>query len=167
MSANEVVKGNRPYLFKPNSAETYTFEEESTMLYAKNNGSRLNLSKQTATFDFYGTYATIGASEPNEMLFMYGGQICPNSIASDDVLGPYRWYIKVTGNAINDGYSQIRIGVIEKDGDATPTDIADIEEGAAEIEGYYSLDGKKMERPAKGVNIVRYTNGTTRKLYIK
>ena len=167
MSANEVVKGNRPYLFKPNSAKTYTFEEESTMLYAKNNGSRLNLSKQTATFDFYGTYATIGASEPNEMLYMYGGQICPNSIASDDVLGPYRWYIKVTGNAIKEGYSQIRIRFIENDEDDAPTDIADIQENSTEIEGYYSLDGKKMERPAKGVNIVRYTNGTTRKLYIK
>ena len=167
MSEGETVKGNRPYLFEPNSADTYTFEQESTTIYAKNESSRLNLSKNTSTYDFYGTYDYKQATKGMEWLWMSADGYISWNATSAARIRPYRWYILVTGNDINDGYSQLRIGVIEKDEDAAPTDIADIEEGAAKIEGYYSLDGKKMDCPAKGLNIVRYTNGTSRKLYIK
>ena len=37
----------------------------------------------------------------------------------------------------------------------------------ADIEGIFSLDGRRLQTPQRGINIVRYTDGTSRKLLIK
>ncbi len=36
-----------------------------------------------------------------------------------------------------------------------------------DIDAYYSLDGARYTRPVKGVNIVRYTDGSSRKMMVK
>ena len=30
--------------------------------------------------------------------------------------------------------------------------------------GYYDLQGRKLNKPQKGINIIRYSDGTTRKI---
>ena len=37
----------------------------------------------------------------------------------------------------------------------------------SEIEGIYTLGGMKVEHPVKGVNIIKYTDGRTKKIYVK
>ncbi|MCD8210883.1 MAG: leucine-rich repeat domain-containing protein [Prevotella sp.] len=37
----------------------------------------------------------------------------------------------------------------------------------AEVTGYYTIDGKAMDAPQKGVNIVKYSNGSTKKVLVK
>ncbi len=37
----------------------------------------------------------------------------------------------------------------------------------AEIVGYYTTDGKKISQPQHGINVVRYSDGTTRKVLVK
>ena len=32
---------------------------------------------------------------------------------------------------------------------------------------WYSLDGKKFSKPQKGINIIKYSDGTTRKVLMK
>ncbi len=32
---------------------------------------------------------------------------------------------------------------------------------------WYSLDGKKLDKPQRGINILRYANGTTRKIMVR
>ncbi|MBR4757194.1 MAG: hypothetical protein IK084_00140 [Bacteroidaceae bacterium] len=32
---------------------------------------------------------------------------------------------------------------------------------------WYSLDGKKLSKPQRGINIIRYSDGSTRKVLIK
>ncbi|MCI7424411.1 MAG: hypothetical protein MSS89_04175 [Prevotella sp.] len=45
------------------------------------------------------------------------------------------------------------------------TDIKQVDnEGANVVTGYYSLDGQRLNAPAKGITIVRYADGTTRKV---
>ncbi len=36
-----------------------------------------------------------------------------------------------------------------------------------EIVGYYSIEGKQLNAPQHGINILRYSDGTTKKLYVK
>lgn len=36
-----------------------------------------------------------------------------------------------------------------------------------EIEGYYTLEGRKLQQPERGINIIRYSDGTVRKVLIK
>ncbi|MGI6223593.1 MAG: Omp28-related outer membrane protein [Prevotella sp.] len=39
--------------------------------------------------------------------------------------------------------------------------------GEPVVEGYYNLRGQRLAQPEKGVNIVKYSNGTTRKMIIR
>ena len=36
-----------------------------------------------------------------------------------------------------------------------------------DVEGYYDLNGCKYRTPQRGINIVRYTNGTLRKIVVR
>ena len=47
------------------------------------------------------------------------------------------------------------------------TGLSDILSGEKEVEGIYNLQGVRQPRMQKGVNIVRFTDGTTRKVQIK
>ena len=53
----------------------------------------------------------------------------------------------------------------------TPTAIDVIEEEQrgelSPIDGIYTIDGRRIETPQRGVNIIRYQNGTSKKIFIK
>ena len=121
--------------------------------------------------DYYGTYEPYVTQNARELLWMVDGNISPNKNAGAK-LGIYRWYIKVTGNEFNDDYSNFRIGFVV-DGEEDPTSIFAIEdaEGSDEISGIYSVNGTKygttMDDLQKGVNIIRYKNGTSKKVLVK
>ncbi|MBO7137006.1 MAG: leucine-rich repeat domain-containing protein, partial [Bacteroidaceae bacterium] len=49
-----------------------------------------------------------------------------------------------------------------------PDGIKSIENGKLIIENdVYDLNGRKLDKPQKGINIIRYSDGTTRKVLIK
>ncbi|MCD8290392.1 MAG: hypothetical protein LUC91_02695 [Prevotella sp.] len=35
------------------------------------------------------------------------------------------------------------------------------------VSSYYTIDGKQINAPTKGINIVRYSDGTTKKIMVK
>ena len=47
--------------------------------------------------------------------------------------------------------------------DGSASGIKNIEE-QDEVEGYYSLDGKRLQKPQRGVNIVKTKSGRTKKI---
>ncbi len=47
------------------------------------------------------------------------------------------------------------------------TDITDLITNPTTIEGYYTIDGKRISTPAKGVNVVKYADGSTKKIFVK
>lgn len=53
------------------------------------------------------------------------------------------------------------------DDDPKPTGIKDVNGGVNTAERYYSLDGKCIATPQRGLNIIRMSDGTTRKIVIK
>ena len=89
--------------------------------------------------------------------------------------------ITSTGNATDD-YTVSLKNVVLTDPQATryPADDAqaqlsqDVIDGIYEfyeiyesIESYYDLNGRKIDKPQKGVNIIQYSDGTMRKVMIK
>ena len=55
--------------------------------------------------------------------------------------------------------------IINTTGDDTGVDyIQDTDKKAVAL---YSVDGKKLDRPTRGVNIIKYSDGSSKKLYIK
>lgn len=51
--------------------------------------------------------------------------------------------------------------------DKNSTGINDITESDKKISAYYTLDGKEIKEPQKGINIVKYANGKTTKVVVK
>lgn len=51
--------------------------------------------------------------------------------------------------------------------DKNSTGINDITENDKKISAYYTLDGKEIKEPQKGINIVKYANGKTTKVVVK
>ena len=93
------------------------------------------------------------------------GQIAWNDNAGRP-LQQYRWFVRVnskTGDA--DADAKISIGFME--GDEETNGINNSQVIYSEIEGIYTLGGMKVEHPVKGVNIIKYTDGRTKKIYVK
>ena len=157
-----VLKANRPYVVVPNKAVTeHEFVAENIeKLYPIDPSSRLNEKTTHFYYDFYGNYKqhVYGA---NEIYAMNGGNIALST--GGNRLGTYRWYIKTT--AISDDYAKPNIMVV---GDGEDVDgINNGQVSCVEIQGIYTLGGVKVEHPVKGVNIIKYTDGRTKKINVK
>ena len=53
------------------------------------------------------------------------------------------------------------------DGDPTPAGIKGINDDDMNVDSYYSIDGKQTATPQRGLNIIRMSDGTTKKTVIK
>ncbi len=161
-----VLKANRPYVIKPKAEMTHVFEAESVTLYGMNNSIRLSMSTSEWDYNFYGTYTTF--KEENQTAKQWiglntNGNYFWNKPSSS--LHRYRWFIKVTANTDNGDYSKLNLVFIEDNDEATDISKKYLDED--EIEGIYTLDGVKVQTPVKGMNIIRFANGKTKKINVK
>jgi len=53
------------------------------------------------------------------------------------------------------------------DSDPKPTGITSVNNNMVKSERYYSLDGKPLAAPQRGINIVKMSDGTTKKVVVK
>ena len=161
-----VLRANKPYLVRVPAAGKYEFIAENVDLKAKQDERIYNLNSSYYDFDFYGTYVSgvVPAAEAYQWLGMnVNGNLYWNATANKSVASSYRWYIKPSVR--EDSYARPNIIVVEGDGDTDGINNAQTAEG--EIQGIYTLGGIKVEHPVKGVNIIKYTDGRTKKIYVK
>lgn len=122
------------------------------------------MSSSEWNYNFYATYDEMGATAANEWYALSGGQVCPSK-NSDSKLGSYRWYIKVTDNEDNPYYAPHTF-LFDDNGELTGISHKYIFD-ENELEGIYTVNGIKQETVTKGVNILKFKNGTTKKVYVK
>ena len=166
MEVNEVLKANRPYILRPKVATgEYVFKAENTMLYAPESTSRKHLETSEFKYDFYGNYVKDYPCGPAYSMYYLGsrGAFSPNGSTSK--LQSYRWYVKVESNDINADAKPV-FEFVEEDGEATGINNTNAE-SADEIEGIYNSNGIRLESKTKGLNIIKYKSGKTKKIYIK
>ena len=53
------------------------------------------------------------------------------------------------------------------DSDPNPTGITNVSNNMVTGERYYSLDGKRLDQPQRGLNIIRMSDGAIRKVIVK
>lgn len=168
IGAGTVMKANRPYVVVAKKVLTdYVFTAENVTLYGQNTGSRLHLGSAEYYYDFYGTYVNpaLNNSEAHTWISLNTrGELFWNKENSS--VRSYRWYIKRSANNDNGDYSKQRFIFVEDDEATTGVRTANADSNL-EVEGIYTVGGVKVEKPVKGVNIIRYTNGKTKKIYIK
>lgn len=158
------LKANRPYVVKPLKEMTdHVFKMQDVDLLAVDESPRLEVGVSEYLYDFYGTYDHFTYANAHEIFFLKNGSLHPNMSNAEMI--PYMWYIKPKKNAINDDYAKVTFEFVEVE---TPTAITVLDANKSnEIEGYYSVNGIKQDGPQKGLNIVKYKNGQTKKVNIK
>ena len=165
LTAGYTLKANKPYIIKPKADGVYEFVAENTTLKAKNTDELLSLATSIYEYDFYGVYDSYGPMAANQWFSLNtNGNLKWNSATQK--LGPYRWYIKPTFTG--DDYANISF-IIEEEGEGDETTTIDqiFYDPNAEIEGFYTVGGIKLDKPVRGLNIVKYTDGRTKKVYVK
>lgn len=163
MEADETLTANRPYVFKAKSASwEQTFTTSGATLCAPATDSRLENSTTANRYDFYGTYATTttlhdDASNHYFYVDYYGEMSWPGSYNVS--VGPYRWYIKATQKGGGAYYAPSFIFTDNSDVTGISNDVE-----FKTVECYYDLKGRKIEKPAKGAYLVKFTDGSVRKV---
>jgi hypothetical protein len=177
LTAGTVLHANKPYVIRPKEAvNDYHFVSsgQNLILKKKTTACVHNLTSGIGDFQFYGTYeatnkdaimAVTGQTEDNLLFWYIGGNTGGLAWGTKEFsgsFGSYRWFFICIAE---DNYAP-SFGFIEDSSEAT--DLNGIEFASdEEIEGYYTLNGVKVQTPAKGVYIVRYNNGVSKKINIK
>ena len=168
-SSGKLLKGDHLYVIKPKEViDNYVFKAENVELLPQETEeiSKKHTETSQYAYDFYGTYVGTEAQKVHDFMALTpSGQIAWNAKAGLK-LGSYRWYIRVAPKGSDDDAdAKITIGFVEDDGNADGINNAQTAE--SEIQGIYTLGGIKVEHPVKGVNIIKYTDGRTKKIYVK
>ena len=74
----------------------------------------------------------------------------------------------VTFTSMKSGSYPTILGIAKK-GYMVPTGIGSVESeaGVREISGIYTINGVKLNAPQRGINIIKYTDGTAKKVMVK
>ena len=115
----------------------------------------------SADYIFTGTYTGVKATKTNTFFALGSGKI---NYCDNVQLGSYRWYMKPEPK--NDNYAKPTVVFMEGDADATGISTTGTDSNT-EIEGYYTVNGVRSDVPVKGMNIVKYKDGKTKKIMIK
>ena len=152
------LDANKPYLIKAKSKGEKTFELSNVTLKSSTDIAPTPTETTNAIYAITGTYQDVTATSASPFMAMGGGTI--NWITSA-TLHSYRWYLKVTPKG---SYSKPQVTLGEYNPEATGITTQNTN---SEVESIYSPNGIQLEKPFKGLNIMKMKDGTTRKIMVK
>ena len=162
MKADDVLYANKPYLYVPMSAvDNYQFVSENVTLKAKKDGALISTETMLNRYSFYGTYGPTTLNDENFAFYMGTNSKLSYPEGEDITVGVFRWILRVESKE-DDGY----VREIEFAEGCDATGIRFVEDGT-EGETYYTLDGKKIQKPGRGIYVKKTADGEVKKVYIK
>lgn len=145
------IEAGTPYMVKTSSVWSSTTIENTDVT------SVLNDVDGSGIVTFKGNY--ISRNVPTDAFFISGNKFY-QAINENNTLKAFRGYFEATGaagvNVLNFTFDDEVTGI--------DTTVAD---PTAEVIAIYSLDGRRIESLQRGVNIVKLSNGKTKKLIVK
>ena len=167
-AAGDELEANMPYIYMPKSAVgEYTFKAEVVTLTAADGATvRKNFGVASGvSVDFYSVYQNTKPTDENFIYYMSkAGKVGYSRLSTTGFagVGPFRWIFKVSGT--NAPSTAFTFGfAADEDDDVTAVSSA-AAEAEGEVVGYYTLNGQKVSEPTKGVYVVKYANGTSKKV---
>ena len=153
MSANEVLRANMPYVYKPKQAvEDYKFTAANATLKAKAADARITMMTAEDTYTVFGTYANTTATAQDPFYYVnIDGDLSLGNDGSVTV-GAFRWIMRVESKfGETPAYAR---GIHFFDGEGEATGIASMDYGKLKMENeagaWYTLDGRRLDgKPAK------------------
>ena len=161
MNADEVLRANMPYVYKPKEAVTdYAFTTENATLKAKATDARLTMMTAEDTYTVFGTYepTTATAGDP----FYYVNIDGDLSLGNDGsvTVGAFRWIIRMESKFGTPNVSYAR-EMHFFDGEENTTGVVEAEANSSlftlhsSLSEWFTLDGRKLDgKPtAKGIYV--------------
>lgn len=145
------IEAGTPYMVKTSSAWSGTTIENTDVT------SVLNDVEGSGIVTFKGNY--ISGNVPTDAFFISGNKFY-QAINENNTLKAFRGYFEATGAA------GVNVLNFTFDDEVTGIDTT-VAEPTAEVIAIYSLDGRRIESLQRGVNIVKLSNGKTKKLIVK
>lgn len=157
------LKPNTPYCIKAKTKGVQEIVVENVTLH-KAEANTLECSSTETRYTFYGTYTEVkGPVMVANKYYAYNGGNLNYTTDIDVSLKGCRWYLDIkdkNGNAVNPG----KISTIFIDEEET-TGIENTEFVASnDIVAIYDINGRKLNSFQKGINIVKYADGSTKKI---
>ncbi len=156
-----VLKPNHPYYIKAKSTGAKTIPSYDNILYqTKENHIECSTMETTCTFYGNNTKKAIG----KDYFTVSGGKL--EKIKGTVALGAFRWYMLLTDR---DGQimqipSNVKI-LLMTDDEEDETDGINVHK--TDVQSIYSVNGMKQDALTKGVNIIRYSDGSIKKVLVK
>ena len=150
---------NKPYLIMAKQKGKKEFDLSNVTLKSATDITPVTTSTTNAMYTVTGTYEDITGTAESPFMALGGGTI---NWSGTGTLHSYRWYIKV--DPIVDPYAKPTFIIEEFDPDATGIRTTNTD---SEVESFYTPNGIQMEKPTKGLNIIKMKDGTTRKIMVK
>jgi hypothetical protein len=150
---------NKPYLIMAKQKGKKVFELSNVTLKSATDITPVTTSTTNAIYTITGTYEDVTGTADSPFMALGGGTI---NWSGTGTLHSYRWYIKV--NPIVDPYAKPTFIIEEYDSETTGIRAMNTN---SEVESVYSPNGIRMEKPTKGLNIIKMKDGTTRKIMVK
>ena len=156
VDAGTVLHANMPYVYKPKEAVTdYAFTTENTVMKAKQTDEIATMQTMEDTYTIFGTYepTTPTAADP----FYYINTSGTMSLGNDGTVtvGAFRWIMRKAskfGGSSPAAYAPTIRFFDDDDSTLGVTTPLSTRRGAGG-EAWYSLDGRKVEQPKKGLYI--------------
>ena len=168
MAEDDVLEANKPYVFTPQEeSENYEFTTTNATLKALTNESVTECSTTTEVFNFYGVYSPIHPVADDTDIFYYMAKSGQLSYATKTTttVGANRWIFRVTNKSGQETSGAYSIGfVVNGIEDDDVTAVSSATAADAEVVGYYTLSGQKVSEPTEGVYVVKYADGTSKKV---
>lgn len=128
----------------------------------------LTCSSMSFDYTFQGTYSGLSVADASRVYSLIVDEATGATTlgTSQTGLRAQRWYMTMTprdsqlGNTSSTAPSRIRIVTDEENG------IENVMDEGAYVQEYFSTDGNRRAEAQKGINIVRMSDGSTRKVYI-
>ena len=154
----QMTEPNTPYLIRAKNAGEQTITFDNVTVYPTEEAT-FDCSSFSTRYDFTGSYNALEATSLRNRYVIQDGELVKDAAS----LAPCRWYMTATarnGAALNLP-NKIRIMMVE--------DVIDGVSSLDEIEerNIYDIQARKLNKPQKGINIIRYSDGTTRKVLKK
>lgn len=165
----KTIKAHTPCMIRAKKADANNPQQITinNVTLKKAESKTLDCSSVFTKFIFHGTYSKVSGQDmvDNHYYSMSAGAFSPASNPDKHSVKGLRWYLEIidrNGESSLAKTSEISIVAIDED---EVTGIANIEnETGNKIVSIFDANGRKMNSFQKGLNIVKYSNGTTKKI---
>lgn len=158
------LQPNRPYLIKAKSTGKKTITVSNAIVYETQKDS-IDCSSVDTKFVFAGIYSMMPQSKLNSAnaRFMSNGEL----VYAASSLSPFRWYMVTENRNASGGaaYSKANIRIVDEFVTESMT-VEDTDEEASRV-AVYGENGMEYNAMKQGLNIIKYSNGIVKRIFVK